>query len=128
MGVGIEGVPTDEDGFIRAGDDALVEGCQRSWAAGDAVVSPVKFGSLATHQARRAAAAIARRAGVEDAPDPGEPVLHGRLLVGAGRMRRLAGRGDAEGAPLWWPAGKIAGEHLPRWLAEHGAAPQGAHE
>ena len=55
-------------------------------------------------------------------------MLHGRLLVGGRRTRRLAGRGDAEGAPLWWPAGKVAGEYLPRWLAEHGVAPQGAVE
>ena len=122
LGPGIEGVPTDEQGFIRAGDDARVEGCERTWAAGDGVVSPVKFGGLATHQARRAAFAIARLAGVEDALDPGEAVLHGRLLVGH-RSRRLRGRGDAEGAPLWWPQGKVAGEYLPRWLAEHGVAP-----
>ena len=77
-------------------------GRRAHWAAGDGVVSPIKFGGVATHQARRAAAAIARLAGVEDAPDPGEPVIHGRLLVGR-RTRRLAGRGDAEGAPLWWP-------------------------
>ena len=75
-----------------------------------AVVSPVKLGGLATHQARRAATAIARLAGVEDAPDPGEPVLHGRLLIGERRTRTLRGRGDAEGAPLWWPAGKVAGD------------------
>jgi sulfide:quinone oxidoreductase len=112
---------------VRAGVDDRGRGA-RTWAAGDGVVSPVKFGGLATHQARLAAAAIARLAGVDDAPDPGEPVLHGRLLVGDGRTRRLAGRGDAEGAPLWWPAGKVAGEHLPRWLAENGVAPQGAHE
>ena len=60
-------------------------------------------------------------------PDPGEPVLRGHLLTGGGR-RRLAARGDEEGAPLWWPAGKVAGQYLPRWLAEHGSAPQGAHE
>ena len=48
-------------------------------------------------------------------------MLHGRLLVGR-RMRRLRGRGDAEGAPLWWPHGKVAGEFLPRWLAENGVA------
>ena len=54
-------------------------------------------------------------------PDPGEPVLHGQLLVGH-RSRRLRGAGDAEGAPLWWPQGKVAGEYLPRWLAEHGVA------
>jgi sulfide:quinone oxidoreductase len=43
------------------------------------------------------------------------------------RSRRLAPRGDAPGAPLWWPAGKVAGEYLPRWLAEHGLAPQAVH-
>jgi len=128
LGPALEGLPADDEGFIEADDGARVEGCERTWAAGDGVVSPVKFGGLATHQARRAVAAIARLAGVDDAPDPGEPVLHGRLLVGAGRTRRLAGRGDAEGAPLWWPAGKVAGEYLPRWLAEHGVAPQGAAE
>jgi sulfide:quinone oxidoreductase len=77
---------------------------------------------VATHQARRAAAAIARLAGADDAPDPGEPVIQGRLLVGR-RSRRLQGRGDAEAAPLWWPQGKVAGVYLPRWLAEHGVMP-----
>ena len=126
VGPGIEGVPLDEEGFILADDTAKVEGCERTWAAGDGVVSPVKFGGLATHQARRAAAAIAAVAGAE-VPDPGEPVLHGRLLVGH-RSRRLAPRGGAEGAPLWWPHGKVAGEYLPRWLAEHGVAPPAAAE
>jgi sulfide:quinone oxidoreductase len=127
VGPVLEGLPCDDEGFVDAGDDALVSGCERTWAAGDGVVSPVKFGGLATHQARRAVAAIARLAGVEDAPDPGEPVLHGQLLVG-GRSRRLAARGDADGAPLWWPAGKVAGEYLPRWLAENGLAPQATQE
>jgi sulfide:quinone oxidoreductase len=127
VGPALEGLPADEEGFIRAGDDARVEGCERTWAAGDAVVSPIKFGGLATHQARRAAAAIARLAGAEDAPDPGEPVLHGRLMTGR-RMRRLKGRGDADGAPLWWPQGKVAGEYLPRWLTEHGVAPPAAEQ
>jgi hypothetical protein len=128
LGPALEGLPIDDEGFILADDGARVQGCQRTWAAGDGVVSPVKFGGLATHHARLAIAAIARLAGVEDPPDPGEPVLHGRLLVGGHRSRRLKGRGDAEGAPLWWPAGKVAGEYLPRWLAEHGLAPQAAQE
>jgi sulfide:quinone oxidoreductase len=126
VGPVIEGLPCDDEGFLRAGDDARVEGAERTWAAGDGVVSPVKFGGLATHQARRAVAAIAGLAGV-DVPDPGEPVLHGRLLVGH-RTRRLTGKGGAEGAPLWWPHGKVAGEYLPRWLAEHGVAPPAAEE
>ena len=56
------------------------------------------------------------------APDPGEPVIRGRLLAGR-RSRRLRGRGDRDAAPLWWPQGKVAGVYLPRWLAEHGVAP-----
>ena len=127
VGPAIDGLPADEEAFIEAGDDGLVAGCERTWAAGDAIVSPVKFGGLATHQARIAIAGIARLAGVPDVQDPGEPVLHGRLLTG-GTSRRLAARGDGEGAPLWWPAGKVAGEYLPRWLAEHGVAPQAAEE
>jgi sulfide:quinone oxidoreductase len=125
VGPAIEGVPLDDEGFIMADDAARVDGCERTWAAGDGVVSPVKFGGLATHQARRAAVAIAGVAGVE-VSDPGEPVLHGRLLVGH-RARRLAPSGG-EGAPLWWPHGKVAGEYLPRWLAEHGVAPPAAAE
>jgi sulfide:quinone oxidoreductase len=125
LGPALGGLPLDDEGFIRAGDDARVEGCTRTWAAGDGVVSPVKFGGLATHQARRAAAAIARRAGVEGVPDPGEPVLVGRLLAGD-RSRRLIRRADIDRRPLWWPPGKVVGEHLPRWLADHGAAPAGA--
>jgi sulfide:quinone oxidoreductase len=126
VGPAIAGVPSDDEGFIHAGEDARVEGCERTWAAGDGVVSPIKFGGLATHQARGAATAIARLAGVEDVPDPGEPVIHGRLLVGR-RTRRLRGRGDAEGAPLWWPQGKVAGEYLPRWLSVHGVMPPAYH-
>jgi sulfide:quinone oxidoreductase len=123
----IEGLPLDEEAFILTADNGLVEGCERTWAAGDGIVSPIKFGALATHQARIAAAAIAQLAGATDVPDPGEPVLHGRLLIGR-RTRRLRGRGDAEGAPLWWPHGKVAGEYLPRWLAEHGVTPPAAAE
>jgi len=123
IGPGIEGLTSDDEGFVLTGGDGRVQGAERTWAAGDGIDSPIKFGALATHQARVAIAGIARRAGVEDVPDPGEPVLEGRLLLGSRQTRRLRGSGDGEGAPLWWPQGKVAGSYLPRWLAEHGFAP-----
>ena len=126
LGPGIDGLPLDDEGFVRVDDAGRVLGANRTWAAGDGVTSPIKFGGVATHQARRIAASLARGLGA-DAPDPGEPVLQGRLLVGH-RSRRLRGRGDGAAAPLWWPAGKVAGRYLPRFLAEHGIAPHGAVE
>ena len=126
VGPALTGLDCDEEGFLLAREDGRVRGARHTWAAGDGIVSPIKFGGLATHQARVAAAGIAHEAGVEPR-DPGEPVLHGRLLVGQ-RSRRLRGRGDAEGAPLWWPHGKVAGEFLPRWLAEHGVVAPASEE
>jgi len=60
---------------------------------------------------------------VSDAPDPGEAVVQGRLLVGGQRSRRLRPAEGTHSAPLWWPQGKVAGEYLPPWLAAHGFAP-----
>jgi sulfide:quinone oxidoreductase len=127
LGPALEGLAADDEGFVLTGDDGRVQGAERTWAAGDGIDSPVKFGGLATQQARVAVAGIARLAGVESPPDPGEPVLEGRLLTGR-RSRRLRGRGDAESAPLWWPQGKVSGLYLPRWLAEHGFGPAPAAE
>jgi sulfide:quinone oxidoreductase len=128
LGPAIEGLAADEEGFVLTGEDGRVQGAERTWAAGDGIDSPIKFGALATHQARLAIAGIARLAGVSDPPDPGEPVLEGRLMVGGRRTRRLRGDGESAGASLWWPQGKVAGEYLPRWLAEHGFAPPAAAE
>ena len=124
VGPAIEGLAADEEGFVLVAEDGRVQGAERTWAAGDGVDSLLKFGGLATHQARVAIAGIARLAGVSDPPDPGEAVVQGRLLVGGRRSRRLRPSGDAHSAPLWWPQGKVAGEYLPRWLAEHGFAPE----
>jgi sulfide:quinone oxidoreductase len=126
VGPAIAGLEADDDGFLLTGDDGLARGAQRTWAAGDGIASPLKFGGLATHQARVAAAAIARRAGASDVPDPGEAVVHGRLLVGR-RSRRLRPAEGQQGAPLWAAQGKVAGAYLPRWLTEHGVlAPEEA--
>ena len=124
VGPAIEGLAADEEGFVLVAEDGRVQGAERTWAAGDGIDTLLKFGGLATHQARVAIAGIARLAGVSDPPDPGEAVVQGRLLVGGRRSRRLRPGGDAQSAPLWWPQGKVAGEYLPRWLAEHGFAPE----
>jgi sulfide:quinone oxidoreductase len=124
VGPALPGLECDEEGFIVTREDGRVRGARHTWAAGDGIASPIKFGGVATQQARVAAAGIAREAGVE-LPDPGELVVHGRLLVGR-RTRRL--RSEAEGAPLWWPHGKVAGEYLPRWLAENGIVTPPAEE
>jgi hypothetical protein len=123
VGPGLEGLAADDEGFLLCGEDGRVEGAERTWAAGDGVDTPLKFGGLATHQARVALAGIARLAGVADPPDPGEAVVQGRLLVGM-RSRRFRAPADTQSAPLWWPEGKVAGQYLPRWLAEHGFGPQ----
>ena len=125
VGPDLDGVPSDEEGFILAGDDGRVLGAERTWAAGDAIASPMKFGGLATHQARNAAAAIARLAGAQDVPDPGEPVIHGRLMVGR-RTRRLRGRGDAEGAPLWWPQARLPVSTCPAGSSSTASRPRPA--
>jgi sulfide:quinone oxidoreductase len=124
VGPALAGLECDEEGFILAREDGRVRGARHTWAAGDGIASPIKFGGVATQQARVAVAGIAREAGIV-APDPGEPVVHGRLLVGQ-RTRRL--RGEGEGAPLWWPHGKVAGEYLPRWLTENGIVTPPAEE
>jgi sulfide:quinone oxidoreductase len=123
LGPAIEGLAADEEGFILTGEDGRVQGAERTWAAGDGIDSPLKFGGLATQQARVAVAGIARLAGVEDPPSPGEAVVEGRLLVGGRSSRRLRPSADAQSAPLWSPEGKVAGEYLPRWLADHGFMP-----
>ena len=122
VGPALEGLACDEEGFILTGDDGRVQ--RRASGRGrPATASPRRSSSAASRRTRRGWPPPASHArGRDDVPDPGEPVLHGRLLVGQ-RTRRLRGRGDAEGAPLWWPHGKVAGEYLPRWLAENGVAP-----
>jgi sulfide:quinone oxidoreductase len=119
VGPATDGLAADAEGFLLTEADGRVRGAQRVWAAGDGVASALKFGGLATYEARVAAGAIARLAGATDLPEPGEPVLHGRLLLGRG-TRRLRPAGDEPGAPLWSEQGKVAGEYLPRWLTEHG--------
>jgi sulfide:quinone oxidoreductase len=121
-GVPIAGVSTDEHGLIPVDAHGRVIGEDDIYAAGDATAFPIKQGGLAVQQADAVAAAIARRAGVDAAPQPFEPVLRGVLVGGHGdRFLRaeLSGTGTAEDSdePPWWPASKIAGGRLAHHLA-----------
>ena len=126
IGPAIAGLPADDEGFVLVGDDSLVEGLERTWAAGDGTASPVKLGGYATWQARQAASAIARLAGAHaPAPDPDERLLEGVLMTGEA-PRPLDGTepGRPAHGPLWRPSGKVAGRWLPAYLGdEPGPAP-----
>ena len=129
VGPRIAGVPADDAGFVIAGDDARVDGCERTWAAGDGVVSPLKFGGLATHQARRAISAIAAPRRHRGRPRPGRArparaSAGGRPLAPARPRRRrrrraavVAGREDRGRVPA-----ALAGGARPRSAGAQGAA------
>jgi sulfide:quinone oxidoreductase len=125
LGPAIEGLPADAEGFVPTGPDGRVEGLERTWAAGDGVVSPIKLGGLATWQAARAATAIARLAGAEvPEPDDDEAVLEGVLMTGA-QPRALGGHEDAPAqAPIWRPGGKVSGRWLPAYVGDERPAPE----
>jgi sulfide:quinone oxidoreductase len=119
---GIDGLPTDDDGFIRVDRHGQVFGSERVWAAGDGIAFPVKQGGLAAQQADAAAESIAAVAGLDIEPQPFRPTLRGILLTGRGREWLRAdiagGDGDAsaERHALWWPPTKVAGRYLSPYL------------
>lgn len=73
MGLAVDGVPADPDGFVAVDEHGKVSALQRVWAAGDGVAFAVKHGAIATAMADAAAAAIARLADADVAPDPFRP-------------------------------------------------------
>lgn len=123
VGNPIDGLVTDDRGFILTDEFGSVPGTDAVWAAGDATAYPIKQGGLAAQQADVVARAIAARAGADVEPEPFRPVLRGVLLTGRGRawMRRdLAANTDADTADrhaLFWPPTKIAGRYLSPYLA-----------
>jgi sulfide:quinone oxidoreductase len=125
-GPGIEGLPSDQQGFIPVDPHGLVEGEADVYAAGDATTFPLKQGGIATQEADAAAESIAARAGAAVEPRPFRPVLRGMLLTGGVprymRAEVAGGRGEewevAEHA-LWWPPSKIAGRYLSPYLGLH---------
>jgi sulfide:quinone oxidoreductase len=122
-GPGIDGVPTDQNGFIPVDDHARVYDLDAVYAAGDGTNFPIKQGGLGTQQADAAAEHIAARFGAELEPRPFRPVLRGKLLLGDETMSMRAdiaggaGEGVASLDSLWWPPFKVSGRYLTPWLA-----------
>jgi len=132
-GIPIAGVPADSSGFVHVDALGHVKGLEDVYAAGDGTTFPVKQGGLAAQMADAAASAIAAAAGASVEPTPFDPVLRGLLLTGAEPeyLRAELGGGrmyasTADESPLWWPAGKIAANHLGPYLAEHAGLAFGA--
>lgn len=131
-GPAVTGLPTDERGFVPIDLHGRVPGVEHVFAAGDGVQFPVKQGGIATQQADAAAEVIAKRAGAAVDPRPFRPVLRGVLLTGARSRflrRDLTSRArvptDVAERPLWWPAEKVAGQHLSAYLGHR--EPEGPH-
>jgi len=117
-GPAIDGLPSDEGGFIPIDGHARIVGVDDVYAAGDGTNFPIKQGGIATQEADAAAADIAHRLGAAVDAEPFRPVLRGKLLTGEESLQlrsEIAG-GGGEGAAsldaLWWPPHKISGRYL----------------
>ncbi len=85
LGPDVKGIPLGDHGFIKVDQHCEVPGTDhRVFAAGDALDFPLKHGGVGSQAGDVAAAAIARRAGVTVPLSPFHPVVHGKLLTGAG--------------------------------------------
>ena len=121
-GPAIEGLPSDENGFIPIDAHARVVGVDDVYAAGDGTNFPIKQGGIATQEADAAAADIAHRLGAAIEAEPFRPVLRGKLLTGEESLQLRSeiagggGEGSASLDALWWPPHKISGRYLAPWL------------
>lgn len=128
-GLEIQGLPADEEGFLRTTSFGHVLGVKDVYAAGDGTSFPIKQGGVACQQADVVAEVIARRAGANLTPTGYRPTLRGVLLTGdrSRWLRHDAPRHDPETSDaadhfLWWPPSKIAGQFLAPYLGEAVAA------
>jgi NADH dehydrogenase, FAD-containing subunit len=70
LGPRIDGLPSDEHGFVPVDEYARVKGAPAVYAAGDATSFPIKQGGLAAQQADVAAESIAASFGAQVEPQP----------------------------------------------------------
>jgi sulfide:quinone oxidoreductase len=127
-GPAIDGLPSDDDGFIPIDERCRVSGLDDVYAAGDGTTFPVKQGGIATQQSDTVALDIAHRLGAAVQPEPFRPTLRGKLLTGGASLHMRTGLAGGEGEgetsldTLWWPPHKISGRYLAPWLY-HGEGP-----
>jgi sulfide:quinone oxidoreductase len=114
----IDGVPSDDEGFVLADEHLRVRGADDVYAAGDAVSFAIKQGGVSVRQAQAAAQCIAQRAGAPVTPEPFEGFLRGMLLTGGEPSYLESGAGHSllTESPLWWPPAKIADSYLVPYL------------
>jgi sulfide:quinone oxidoreductase len=128
VGRRVPGLPQDAEGFVAVDDYGRVPGADDVYAAGDVTTFPLKQGGLATQQADAAAEAMLAALGVPIVPRPFEPVLKGVLYTDGepAYLRSTPGGKGSQPRPysLWWPPSKIAGRHLPPYLATRAGAPR----
>ena len=124
-GVEIDGIPSDEHGFIPIDEQGRVVGLTDVYAAGDGTTFPVKQGGIACQQADAIAELLAAAAGAPVQHQPFAPVLRGRVLTGDGAqyLEHALHGGDGEGPDSerqdWSAAHKVDGRYLTPWLERH---------
>jgi len=123
----VQGLPSDEQGFIPVDGFGRIHDHEREFAAGDATSFPVKFGGLATEQADIVAGAIAAAAWGATAPEPFKPVFRGTLVTADG-MIGLGPGADSSGPYAWDPAEKVHGKFLTPFLKAADPATLGSEE
>jgi sulfide:quinone oxidoreductase len=135
VGPAVEGLPSDDRGFIPVDEHGGVYRAANVFAAGDGTTFPVKQGGIAAQQADAAALTIAQVAGVEvDAP-AFDPMLRAKVLTGArsAYLREALGPEGGEETStasehaLWWPPSKVAAPYLTSYLAGLEGRPHAAH-
>jgi sulfide:quinone oxidoreductase len=119
----VAGMFHDAGGFLPVDAHARVPGVADVFAAGDVTDGPVKQGGLAAQQADAAALWIAAEAGAPVDPTPPAPMLRATMDLPPGALHLRAplddpSDGEVSHAPLWHPAGKVAGRFLAGFLAD----------
>jgi sulfide:quinone oxidoreductase len=111
----VEGLPSDEAGFIPIDEHARVIGTDDVYAAGDGTNFPVKQGGIATQQADAAAEHTSPRAGAERraATIPSGAAREAARWRGVDQHDKAIGSEEGDGIVsldyLWWPPHKIGG-------------------